>query len=76
MKACILIIEDCDINDLKELINTLENKTLKDEEIEILKDEEIEREEIKTINQENPKAKKTKTSNNKKRKYVIEGLDF
>ena len=68
MKACILIIEDCDINDLKELINTLENKTLKDGEVEY--------EEIKTINQEKPKAKKTKTSNNKKRKYVIEGLDF
>lgn len=68
MKACILIIEDCDINDLKELINTLENKTLKDGEVEY--------EEIKTINQEKPKAKKTKTSNNKKRKYVIEDLDF
>ena len=68
MKTCILIIEDCDINDLKELINTLENKTLKDGEVEY--------EEIKTINQEKPKAKKTKTSNNKKRKYVIEGLDF
>lgn len=68
MKACILIIEDCDINDLKELINTLENKTLKDGEVEY--------EEIKTINQEKPKTKKTKTSNNKKRKYVIEGLDF
>lgn len=68
MKACILIIEDCDINDLKELINTLENKTLKDGEVEY--------EEIKTINQEKPKNEKTKTSNNKKRKYVIEGLDF
>lgn len=68
MKACILIIEDCDINDLKELINTLENKTLKDGEVEY--------EEIKTINQEKPKIEKTKTSNNKKRKYVIEGLDF
>ena len=68
MKACILIIEDCNINDLKELINTLENKTLKDGEVEY--------EEIKTINQEKPKIEKTKTSNNKKRKYVIEGLDF
>ena len=68
MKACILIIEDCDINDLKELINTLENKTLKDGEVEY--------EEIKTINQEKPKNEKTKTSNNKKRKYIIEGLDF
>ena len=68
MKACILIIEDCDINDLKELINTLENKTLKDGEVEY--------EEIKTINQEKPNNEKTKTSNNKKRKYVIEGLDF
>ena len=68
MKACILIIEDCDINDLKELINTLENKTLKDGEVEY--------EEIKTINQEKPKTKKTKTSNNKKRNYIIEGLDF
>ena len=68
MKTCILIIEDCDVNDLKELINTLENKTLKDGEVEY--------EEIKTINQEKPKNEKTKTSNNKKRKYVIEGLDF
>ena len=71
MKACIFIIEDCDINDLKELINTLENKKAEQEEIK-----ETKYEEIKTINQEEPKHKKGKSYNGRKTNYVIEDFPF